>query len=51
MTVSKIRTTEEAYRKAKEKANERGMTICKWVSKAILEQALMEEMLEEEINE
>lgn len=45
-SINSIRITEEAYKKAKEKASEKCVHMCEWISKAIIEQALLEELVD-----
>lgn len=45
-SLEQYRVTEQAYIIAKSRAKGEGTSICKWVSKAIMEKALLDDMLE-----
>ncbi|WP_180270844.1 hypothetical protein [Sporanaerobium hydrogeniformans] len=46
-SINNIRISEQAYKVAKERAEEARMYICEWISKAILESALLEDLTED----
>lgn len=45
-SLEQYRITEQAYIIAKTRAKAEDISICKWVSKAIMEKALLDDMLE-----
>lgn len=47
-SVNNIRITDAAYRIAKEQAEETGIHMCEWISKAIMDQALLEELVRDQ---
>lgn len=45
-TVNGIRVSLQAHEIAKEKAKEQCISLCEWVSKAIMEKAVLDELVE-----
>lgn len=47
LTLQDLFISDQAYKVAKDKAKENDVHMCDWISKAILEQALLESLVDE----
>lgn len=45
-SLEQYRVTEKAYKIAKDRAKGEGTSVCRWVSKAIMEKALLDDILD-----
>lgn len=46
-TTGSLRISKVAYKIAKGKAKEHGTSMCKWISEAIVEKALLDDLMED----